>query len=105
MDKVYVLSAATGSCDDYFESILDIFKIEQDAIDRISIIETEMVLLKNKYTTEEWEKLDDELDDWRSEYPPFSAPYPALPSHLKEFQDHQNKKFYHNIKVTEYIVK
>lgn len=105
MDKVYVLSAATGSFDDYLENVLNIYKNEQDAITEQEKIEAEMILLRKKYTTAEWEKLDDEMDDYLSENPPFGSIYEKLPPHLKEFQDHQNKKFYHNLKVTEHIVK
>ena len=109
MDKVYVLTAASGSWDDYCISIIDIYKNEQDAIDRMNIIEEEMKTFKAKYSSEEYEKLEDELYDFVDENPAFSGPYPKLPAHLKEFTEYRIKKFngtiYHTFEVKEHILK
>ena len=105
MNKVYVLTGISGIYEDEWMSIIDIFINEKDAVDKMNIIEDEMEILRGKYSSEEKEKLDDQLFDWMHENPAFSGPYPELPTHLKEFKEHQNKTYYHTLNVKEYTLK
>lgn len=94
--KVYVLTGDVGCWDDAQTPIIGIYEKEQDAIDEMDSIYKEMYILRTKYTYEEYEKLDDEIDEF------VGIDYPQ---HLTEFLEHQSKTFYSNLVVTEYSLK
>ena len=106
MDKVYVLTAESGSWDDHQRHILDIYKDEETAnLDKIRL-EEEMHKIRWKYTNADIERMEDEIDNYLDENPPFDNDKSEMPPHLKEFQNwlyHTTKMYNHT--VTEYTLK
>ena len=106
MDKVYVLTADSGSWDDYQKNIIDIYKDEEIAnLDKIRF-EAEMDKIQCKYTSEDVERMEDEIDNYLDENPPFDNDKREMPAHLKEFQNwlYYTPRMY-NYTVTEYTLK
>ena len=100
MDKIFILTAVSYEFGEPQMKILDVYKyIETANLDK-NKAEEEMLKLRGKYNTEDIERIEDEIDNYLDENPPFDNDKRELPAHLKEFQNW----LYFTPKLCEYTV-